>query len=79
MSSLQKCKSAKLRVSAFFLKNNCCFLAYIMKISYLCIIDAKRTKASENCGITMEQKFLSARESVITMKQNFLSARESVA
>ena len=34
-----------------------------MKISYLCIEDAKQTKASKICGITIEKIFLSARES----------------
>ena len=38
-------------------------LAYIEKNLYLCIIDAKRTKASKNCGITMEKIFPSARGS----------------
>ena len=38
------------------------FLAYIEKISYLCIIDAKQTKASKKCGITMQKNFLSRRD-----------------
>ena len=33
------------------------------KKSYLCIIDAKRTKASENYGMAMEKIFPSARGS----------------
>ena len=33
------------------------------KNSYLCIVDAKRIKASKNCGITMEKIFPSARGS----------------
>jgi hypothetical protein len=36
---------------------------YIEKILYLCIKDAKMTKASKNCGITMEKIFPSARGS----------------
>jgi hypothetical protein len=50
--------------SHFYLKIIADFLAHVDKNSYLCIIDAKRTKASKNCGITMKQNFLSARESV---------------
>ena len=38
-------------------------LARFMKISYLCIEDAKQTKASKICGITIEKIFLSARDS----------------
>ena len=34
------------------------------KFSCLCIKDAKLTKASKICGITIRQKFLSARKSV---------------
>ena len=34
-----------------------------MKISYLCIIDAKRTKASKNCGKAIQEIFPSARGS----------------
>ena len=36
---------------------------YIKKSLYLCIKDAKRTKASEIYGLAMEKVFLSARES----------------
>jgi len=33
------------------------------KNSYLCIIDAKQTKASKICGITIAKNFLSRRRS----------------
>ena len=39
------------------------FLAYIEKISYLCIIDAKQTKASKIFVLAMEKIFISARVS----------------
>ena len=36
---------------------------YIEKNYYLCIIDAKRTKASKNCGKAIQEIFPSARGS----------------
>ena len=39
-------------------------LAQFRNYLYLCNIVARMTSSSENCGITIEQFFLSARESV---------------
>ena len=56
----------------FFFKKDCVILKIIVKKfgsfqknSYLCITDAKRTKASKICGMAMEIIFLSARESSV--------------
>jgi hypothetical protein len=58
MSSLQNCKTAKLRVSAFFLKNNCLKTCTIQEKFVPLQQVAKMTLATKICGIANGKIFV---------------------